>query len=492
MIYRSLFLIFFFLCVGLPVGAQSNLSSFDEFRKNAFSQFGEFRRNAMDEYASFLEGAWKEYESIKGEVRDRSPKPKVCPVAPETKPATPSPSPVKPVTPSTPSVSKPTVPSLPPSTPAPKPQVTPSPAVPRDDTPQFRFVCYGISMSAPEMKLEHVTGMEGKDVARAWNNYNKAPWKNVVDALKNIIQEYGFNDWFALQTVRAYADGMGGGNADRVVLQHFLLTAMGYDVRLAHTREQMALLVPFEQQMYACTYLKIGGEKYYLLFDERDAIAPSQSVYTCDMPAGRDYGKKLNLRIENDMRVSVGDNTHRVLRASDIIVEADVNNGMMEMLRHYPQMDVEEYAMSSPMHNLRQKVLEQVRPSVAGLSKRDAANKLLTFVQKAFDYATDGQQHGYEKAYFIEENFYYPKNDCEDRAIFFAFLVRNLLGLDVQLVQFPGHECTAVCFDDNDVSGDSYIHNGKRYVICDPTYIGASIGECMPDYKGVQPKIGLW
>ena len=164
----------------------------------------------------------------------------------------------------------------------------------------------------------------------------------------------------------------------------------------------------------------------------------------------------------------------------------------MEMLRHYPQMDVPEYARSSIDAKLRKEILTQIGTQIKGLSQKDAANRLIHFVQYAFDYATDGEQHGYEKAYFIEENFYYPKNDCEDRAIFYAYLVRNLLGLDVHLVEYPGHECTAVSFTDPSIIGDNYIYEGKRFTICDPTYIGAHIGMCMPDYKNTKPKVELW
>ena len=84
--------------------------------------------------------------------------------------------------------------------------------------------------------------------------------------------------------------------------------------------------------------------------------------------------------------------------------------------------------------------------------------------------------------FFCEENYYYPQNDCEDRSVLFAFLVRHLLRLDVVLVDYPGHIPTAVHFNEN-VPGTAIMNNGKRYVICDPTYIGASIGTEMPGFK---------
>ena len=105
----------------------------------------------------------------------------------------------------------------------------------------------------------------------------------------------------------------------------------------------------------------------------------------------------------------------------------------------------------------------------------------MKYLQYGFDYATDEEQFGFEKPFFCEENYFYPKNDCEDRAVLFSFLVRYLLGMEVVLIDYPGHLATAVCFKEN-VSGASLVHKGKRYVICDPTYVGAPIGVEMPDF----------
>ena len=60
------------------------------------------------------------------------------------------------------------------------------------------------------------------------------------------------------------------------------------------------------------------------------------------------------------------------------------------------------------------------------------------------------------------------------------------------LIHFPGYECTAVCFDDPMVKGTGYEYEGRRFIICDPTYIGASIGMCMPDYLKERPQVELW
>ena len=72
-------------------------------------------------------------------------------------------------------------------------------------------------------------------------------------------------------------------------------------------------------------------------------------------------------------------------------------------------------------------------------------------------------------------------------SILFSRLVRDLLGLDVLLVYYPGHLATAVCFN-NEVAGDYITLNNRRFVVCDPTYIGAPVGCTMPsmDNKGAK------
>lgn len=80
------------------------------------------------------------------------------------------------------------------------------------------------------------------------------------------------------------------------------------------------------------------------------------------------------------------------------------------------------------------------------------------------------------------------KNDCEDRSIVYSILVRDLLGLDVVLVHWPGHLGTAVAFP-SEVEGDYFTIDGQRYTVCDPTYLGADVGITMPQFKGVKATI---
>src|SRR5574344_2037861 len=104
---------------------------------------------------------------------------------------------------------------------------------------------------------------------------------------------------------------------------------------------------------------------------------------------------------------------------------------------------------------------------------------LLKYVQTGFVYEYDDKVWGEDRAFFAEETLYYPYCDCEDRAILFTRLVRNLVGLKCALVYYPGHLAAAVHFTDS-VNGDYLQVNGERFTIADPTYINAPVGRTMP------------
>jgi hypothetical protein len=110
---------------------------------------------------------------------------------------------------------------------------------------------------------------------------------------------------------------------------------------------------------------------------------------------------------------------------------------------------------------------------------------VLHFVQKSFKYETDGMQFGREKVMFAQETLFYDKSDCEDRAVLYAYLVKKLFGINVIGIKYKDHMATALYIP---MKGDSIKIKSKRFVVADPTYINASIGQSMPKYKSIMPQ----
>lgn len=103
------------------------------------------------------------------------------------------------------------------------------------------------------------------------------------------------------------------------------------------------------------------------------------------------------------------------------------------------------------------------------MSEHDAVNTILAFCQQGFPYGYDDKIWGYDRPFFPEESIAYPFSDCEDHAIFFTRVIKDILGLPCALVYYPNHLAAAVKFSDS-VAGDYIMLNGERFTVCDPTY----------------------
>ena len=86
----------------------------------------------------------------------------------------------------------------------------------------------------------------------------------------------------------------------------------------------------------------------------------------------------------------------------------------------------------------------------------------------------------------MEESWQYPYSDCEDHAVNFTHMVRDILGLDACLVYYPGHLSSCVALTEGDVQGDYIDYNGIRYTVCDPTYFFAGVGKTAPSNDNSQ------
>ena len=68
-------------------------------------------------------------------------------------------------------------------------------------------------------------------------------------------------------------------------------------------------------------------------------------------------------------------------------------------------------------------------------------------------------------------------------------LVTELVGVETIGLNYPGHVAMAVKLKEQKESDAVIVFNGKEYVYCDPTYIGADVGMMPESYRGVKPVV---
>lgn len=545
-------LILFALVATCCMGTQAQVvdDDFDNFIKTEVQSFDKFIDDANKQFISFLRNPWKEFEAKKPVEKRTKPEPvkpvvydeKKDPVAPpveldiedilgqstgeskqrpqgkindgekvgfekpQPKPATPATKPEPPVAkPATPTA-KPASPTAKPTTPAAKPATPTSPTTPPAVVPvptakpsapmsalykessEKQMINYCGQRIYVDKSLKGVCSignMREKAVADAYEAMCKADYKPLLADCRQLKKDLKLNDWGVFLFVRDVSNALCADAHASVVMQQFLLNELGYKSKMARRadRDQMLLFVATDCKMYGRPYFTKDGLNYYNLTSDETC-----QFYMCqeDSPKAK---SSIDMQITNAPLLNSGmvNSVHKN-GAGTVAVSVDVPKSLMLFYKSMPQCDYSVYVNAKVNPAVADRLLSSLAPIVEGKSETEAANLLINFVQTGFKYATDQEQFGYEKPFFVEELFYYPYCDCEDRSVLYSYLVRNLLKLDVVLLDYPNHIATAVCFNEN-VSGDFVTVEGKKYIVCDPTYIGASIGKAMPQFKRVAAKV---
>lgn len=462
----------------LPAAGQTLedlMNAFDEFEQRTDEEFEVFRRRTQKEFGEFLKQSWQEFQLIRGEELPVTPKPVAPQVAePETfdrmirlpggqvLPA----------------------PAIQENTPLPKPS-TNNPATNYDE---LRLSFFGSNLTLPFDRkfVIKLRSTRETDVGDYWIRLADADFLLLVYVCRLIMDALGLNDWGYYQLVEKVAKQLypAGTENEQTIFRAFILDETGYDVRIARNTAtgKLVLMSVYESVLYSTPFLNISGKKYYI------PGAANQSGNISSYPSyAKDDKRRIDLKISQPLRLKSETGIFGI--AADVIgtpLRITYNRNAIDFYKTVPLTDMNVYFNSCGSVDIGQSLEATLKPVLEKMKEADAAGLLLQLMHHAFAYKTDMEQFGYERPFFFEELFAYPYSDCEDRSVLFAYLVRQLLGLQVVGLKYPGHMATAVRFTGG-VNGRYVSFEGGDYIVCDPTYINAPIGQCMEQYRAVSP-----
>lgn len=456
----------------LKLAAQEDLrKEYEQFRQQQTAEFNDYVSRRNREYADFLKQEWKLFQSMQAAERPAEPKPDRAPFVPDRDiPRVPGPV-VKPL---------PVVPIAPPSVPEKRP-VTPQ-QLPQ--TLEILFYDNPVSVDFSNKLKVTLGGVSEKNVAAYWEKMSRSPYEDFIHSLQSSAEGLGVNDWGYLRLVEAVTKEVFTGSNDRAAFVFYILKQSGYDVRLGRGGEQLYVLMTFTTQIYGLPYFVLDGKKYYRM--EGDG-----SLYTFGESDVMGEGKAVDLYQQRPLAIGEEEKVRELKLAKfpELKIAVPYSPAHVAYYNDIPQTDLPVYFSYPLPENTWKALYAAFSPLAAKHSLPEFVGILLNFVQTSFEYKTDDGQFGREKYFYPEEVIAYPYCDCEDRSVFFACLVRNLTGAEVVGLDYPGHIATAVCFGEAEVAGDAFTYKGKKYVICDPTYINASIGMTMPQLRSVKPDL---
>lgn len=447
-------------------------AEYEKFRKQAFRTYSDFRDECNQKYCEFLRSAWEYYKAgpiVENPFKDDNKPPVIYEEDDKAKQDIPMP--------------------YDDVVPAPTPEPQPKPISPIEPTPQndqlkipINFFNTNILIRAPQNKVR-LMSCSGEEVAKVWEIMSSADYNSLLTDCLDVRSAMKLCDWGYLLLIWQFSSTYLGENTNEAtLLTAYIYSQSGYKMRLAEAEGKLCLLFASKHMIYGSPYYEIDGDYFYPLNYDGDELKACNFAFENE--------KGMSLYISNEQHFSLSQGEVRSLKAEGYptSVNVTINENLVAFYSTYPTSEADNNFMTrwamyanTPLDS---KVKKQLYPSLIsyleGKSYTEAADILLDFVQSAFVYEYDDKVWGGDRAFFAEESLYYPYCDCEDRSILFSRLVRDILGLKVVLVYYPGHLATAVRFDDY-VPGDYINLDGERYLVCDPTYIGAPIGATMPD-----------
>lgn len=456
-------------------------SDYSQYKSQREKELAEYRDQINKEFEEFMRKAWSPFDSEPAKPVPAEPKPVVPPKCDPAEPPRAEPIKIDPQ----PVLVPPPVPVAPPAPPAPAVPI-PVPTTPAQ--PRFAFSFYGTSCTVT-LGNEHrftLNGIDENATADAWQTLSNARYNAMLIDCLELRNKLNLCDWGYYRLTEEMTKKFCAGEKNKArLIQMYILTQSGYQVRIARCDNELVLLLPLTESLPGNPYITIGGIKHYVM----NSVGKSSSYYVLEAA----FPKEQMMTFSSVGKPNLA--TNRMAKKSFTcdkmngkIAYLAVNKNLIDFYDDFPRVDWGIYAIRSLNDDTKKELYPTLREAIEGKSEVIATGILLDFVQNAFQYKTDDAQFGCERPLFADETFYYPYCDCEDRSILFSVLVKDLLDLDVVLLHYPGHLATAVQFK-HDVKGD-YLHiNGMKYVVCDPTYIGASVGMSMPGFKNVAAKI---
>jgi len=446
--------------------------SYEEYLRSQEEAFSSYKEERDKKFSDFLNKEWKAYKQSQGLKSYEEDKPKTIPTAKKRK--------IIPVKEKTIVVIKPIKKSL--SKPLKKIIIPPE----SEKLKTLYMTYFGVDLQVHydnSILMPSMHSISKTEIKRAWDSLAKSNYEVTIKELNEVSRQLQLNDWARYLLVKQLSSKLYRHDNDAIAFSWFVLLKMGYDAHIAYQQHRLILLLPVKGELYSTVHYSLGSKQYYAI--DYYAKGKLGSIMTYEH-AYKGSNKSIDFSLNKLPLFSPDIISKRFsFKPSRKLYSLTLNydKHLLNFYQTYPQVNYKNYFFASHSTLLDESVKKEFKTLLVGKSQSEALDILLNFVQNAFHYKVDEEQFNREKVMFASETLYYPYSDCEDRAILFAYLVQTLLGMEVIGLKYPNHMATAVKMDEK-IKGEYIEVNKSAYVVADPTYINASLGVSMPEYRG--------
>lgn len=354
-----------------------------------------------------------------------------------------------------------------------------------DRITSFDFYGQNCEIEFSSSLLDEVDFRPSSDfVSDFWSTAGDRSYQKLVNdllLLKRQLKLPGFGFYIM---IRDFTANLGISEEEKVMYQWFLLSKAGYNTRVGFYDDKPFLIVASETKIFGHPYFTDEGITYYI-FDNSIKEIETYSKVNTKAVASMDFvferAPDLPLRPDSkSLQFTHGQVSYEW--------EIYYNRNVVDMLETFPHVDLPSYFNSRGSYLLEQSLKKEIEKDIKDKTQVEIVSLLLSFTQKAFEYQTDQIQFGREKIFFPDQFIYYDKSDCDDRVVFFNYLLELFTEVQTIALLFPQHIALGAKLPIPSY-GETIDYAGNRFIFCDPTYHNAAIGTVIPQADRSQIKI---
>ena len=454
--------------------AKSDREIFEQMRKEMRAEFAEYQKQNEREYARYLRQTWQEYRLEKGIEPFERPKPdNLPPASPQKRPSKTSELIV-----------------------APKPDGLQTPPLPpiifeekKKEVGKYnvQIAFYGSTLQfTHNIEPCQLAQVREKQIADLWGTIWQTKNGSLFTDLITVKLEMRLNDWAFFCLLKQTARQLPQLKDDntRTIFHALRLTYIWLRHQNGDYRQRSSPISSHPRKSI-CLQLPAGKRKEILLVHRREK--PSATPVRTLPSLSRNKQRPFSLAITEPMLLAEDyRDTNRTYR--DCSLNSPVNQNRISFFNDMPHTDLAVYADMPVDVAFAENTCQGLGSRIAPLSREDALNfycispnRLSVTRQTASNSAANDRSSPKRLSTT-------PIPIAKTERSSSPWLVRRLLKQEIVLLHYSDHVATGVRIE-KEIPG-SYIRTGdKRYLICDPTYIGADIGQCMPGYEKEKPRI---
>lgn len=456
-----------------------NAQTFENFKRSQAQTFQQYKDDRDNSFNRYLKQQWRAYNVLRGKPRYEKPKPTVIPATKQTK--------IKSVGPKV-SIKVENIKYVEPKIIQKEVKVTKQTKPLQSSKKDINFNFYGtkLGFNIPNgIQKANFYPQNQKGITNFFSSAASSDYDELISGIEKISKDMNLNDWGTYLLVLDISNRMFRNSDNSKLLSWFIFNKLGYAVKVGLASKHIILMHYSKKVIYSTPNYSFNNKKFYVLSHYAKGSVGRLLSYKQDYPGST---KPLDLSL-NTLPFLESNMKSKTLSFSEYgktyKIPFTYNQNLIDFMKTYPQADYETFFNAPVDSRTYKSIATALKKYIDGKQASDAMNFILHFVQKSFKYSKDNAQFHREKVMFAQETLYFNKSDCEDRAVLFSYLIKELFGISVIGVHYKGHMATALYVP---MKGDYVKAGSRKFVVADPTYINSNIGQSMPQYRNKIPK----